>query len=47
MSVKYLGVVLDSRLTWREQVDVKLMKAHNVLWAWRMACGAAWGLRPK
>jgi len=36
MSVKDLGVVLDSRLTWREHVDAKVRKAHNLLWA----CGA-------
>ena len=47
MSVKYLVVVLDSRLTWMEHVDVKVRKVHNLLWACRMACGAAWGLRPK
>ena len=46
-SVKHLGVVLDSRLTWREHVDVKVRKAHNLLWACRRAYGVTWGLRPK
>jgi hypothetical protein len=47
MSVKFLGVVLDCRLTWREHVDVKVRKTHNLLWACRRACNAMWGLRPK
>ena len=46
MSVKYLGVILDLRLTWRKQVDVKVRKAHNLLWACRRAYGVTLGLRP-
>jgi hypothetical protein len=38
-SVKYLGVILGSRLTWKEDVEVKARKAHNLLWACRRACG--------
>ena len=28
-------------------MDVKGMKAHNVLWTCRRAYGATWGLRPR
>ena len=45
--VKYLGVILDFRLTWREHVEVKMRKAHNLLWACRRVFGAGWGLGPK
>jgi hypothetical protein len=47
LSVKYLGVIVDSRLTWREHVNVKVRKAHCVLWACRRAYGVTWGLRPR
>jgi hypothetical protein len=47
MLVKYLGVILDSWLTWREHVDVKVRKAHNLLCACRRACGVMWRLRPR
>jgi hypothetical protein len=46
-SVKYLGVVLDSRLTWKEHVEAKARKAHNLLWACRRSFGARWGPGPK
>ena len=46
-SVKYLGIILVSQLTWREHVEVKVRKAHNLVWACRRAFGAGWGLRPK
>jgi hypothetical protein len=45
-SVKYLGVILDSRLTWKEHMDAKLRKAQNSMLACRTACGAMWGLKP-
>jgi hypothetical protein len=44
-SVKYLGVILDFGLIWREHMDVKMRKAHNLLCACRRACGVKWGLR--
>ena len=44
MSVKYLGVILDSLLTWKEHVDVKVKKAQNSMWACRRACGVTWSL---
>ena len=46
-SVKYLGFILDSRLNWREHVEVKVRKARNLLWDCRRACGMGWGLGPK
>ena len=47
MSVRYLGVVLDSWPTLREHMDVKVRKAHNLMSACRRAYGVTWGLRPR
>jgi len=47
MSVKYLRVILDSCLTWKEHMDVKVKKAQNSMWACRRACGVTWGLKPR
>ena len=46
ISLKYLGVVLGSRLTWREHVDVKVRKFHKLLWVCRRAYDVTWGLGP-
>lgn len=47
VSVKYLGVILDSQLTCREDVTIKVKKADNSLWVCRRSFGVTWGLRPE
>ena len=42
-----LGVILYSRLTWKEHVDAKVRKAQNLMWVCMRDCGVAWGLGPK
>jgi hypothetical protein len=46
-STKYLEVILDARLAWKEHVDAKVRKASNMMWACRRARGRRWGLRPR
>jgi hypothetical protein len=38
---------MDSRLTWRDHVDVKGKKAHNLLWTCKRAYGVTWGSETK
>ena len=47
MLAKYLGVILDSRLTWKKHVDIKVRTAHCLLWVCSRAYGETWGLRPR
>jgi hypothetical protein len=45
--VKYLRVILDSKLNWNSHVETRLKKATIVLWQCRKAIGRSWGLKPK
>ena len=46
VSAKYVVIIVGSALHCREQVDVKLRNAPNLLWACRTACVAWCGLKP-
>lgn len=45
--VKYLGVILDWRLSWIPNLDNRIQRATMALWQCRKAYGKSWGLSPK
>src|SRR5690606_10385271 len=45
--VRYLGVTLDSKLTWNDHIDNITRKAKNSFYLCRSSLGQTWGLKPK
>ncbi|XP_037941860.1 uncharacterized protein LOC119674776 [Teleopsis dalmanni] len=43
---KYLGVIVDSKLTWKPNVEERVKKATNALYACKRMPGSTWGLSP-
>ncbi|XP_029679486.1 uncharacterized protein LOC115245344, partial [Formica exsecta] len=45
VSVKYLGVILDRKLTWKEHLDDRCKSVTSYFWLCRRYFGQTWGLR--
>lgn len=46
-TVKYLGIYLDQKLTWNQQLENIRTKAIRALWTCSMLYGKTWGLKPQ
>ena len=46
-SAKYLGLILDSKLNWKANIEERRKKAYNALYACKKCIGRNWGLQPK
>ena len=45
--VKHLGVILDSKLTWKEHLSSKYNKAVSLFWQCKRIVGKTWGITPR
>jgi len=47
LTVKYLGIHLDTKLSWRDHLAFRGKRAMNILWTCKRAVGGTWGLNPR
>jgi hypothetical protein len=45
-TVKYLGVLLDPKLNWKQRLADKRKKFSSSVWVCRRAMGKTWGINP-
>ena len=45
--VKYLGINIDTKLTWNKHLEQVVNKAKSALWVCQKTFGMKWGLNPK
>jgi len=46
-SVKYLGVTLDAKLSWKSHFEKKRKKFYTSMWVYRRAMGKIWDTKPR
>lgn len=46
-SAKYLGVILDPKLSWKLNIEHRVKKAQGAFYACKKTFGRTWGLNPK
>lgn len=46
-SARYLGLILDRKLLWRENIEERVRKATVALYTCRKAIGKRWGMQPR
>jgi ribonuclease HI len=44
---KYLGVIIDDKLSWKQHLESRIQKSCMILGQCRRAIGRTWGLKPK
>ena len=45
-SIKFLGIILDSKLSWNEHIENVCKKAKGILMQCKKAVGPTWGFKP-